>query len=160
MRGPLLLVLLVSSGCALGDAAFGDRWEAQGTAFVRDKVERTTWTKDATFTTFPQALMRCAAIPEACSSYWRLPSTREWARDALDLGGDYFNYADDIDPVPPSPPEALALVPGEYWATIGAVRPDTPDRVSVISVNVVTGVESDLSESELAFGRCVCTDVE
>lgn len=153
-------ILLCCSGCALGDAAFGDRWEAQGTAFVRDKVARTTWTKDSALASFDAAMARCGAITEPCSSYWRLPTTREWARDALDLGGDYLNYEDDLDPTPPSPPEVLGLSPGLYWATIGASRPSSMDNPSVQSVNVSTGVEGALNRSELGLGRCVCTDVD
>ena len=145
------------SGCALGDAIGGERFEAEADGYVRDKVDNTLWESSTTVGDLATVLQHCGSITRACGSYWRLPTNREWAEDVLDIGS-YPLDANDTDPPRPESPAALDLGTGKYWATIIEERPEVGARVSGQWIDVVTGVGDPANDSDQPQARCVCTD--
>lgn len=142
--------------CAIGDAAFGDRFEALDESFALDKIENTTWTLDTVNGDLTSAHRHCGQITRTCASYWRLPTEREWA-DVLDVDL-YLNNPDDVRPTEPTIPEALKLEAGRFWNTIGAERPSEAYIGSFGHVvDPRTAVGDDVGASEMHLTRCVCT---
>lgn len=154
------LCAVALSGCALGDAIGGDRFERQDDGYVLDKYDHVVWEGTSTSGDLATVLSHCGAIlsvTRTCASYWRLPTEREWAEDVLDIGS-YALDDNDLNPPVPESPEALNLGIGTYWATIIPERPEVGTNVSGQWINVTTGVGDSAADSEIHQARCVCSE--